>query len=126
MEEPERIGLTKETNLKLDELLEELNPSKGKEGTKLIKFDIYRLAVALGVKHREKPPLINGNTDRSFRVTELDQDKALYFAVQASGLNGSDESVYGYIERLAEEGIKQFFRLYSDNMGRLPLEKILI
>ena len=49
MDEPSRIGLTKEANILLEEMLKAIDPGK-----KLIKFDLYRLAVALGIKKRDQ------------------------------------------------------------------------
>ena len=56
MYEPKRIGLTAATSAQLDELLEHLNSEQGGEGTKLVGFDLYRLAVALGLNKAEPPP----------------------------------------------------------------------
>ena len=65
MEEPKRIGLTKEANGYLEEMLESLNSDNSAQT--LIKFDLYRLAVALGVKRGEKPTMINGTTDNALK-----------------------------------------------------------
>lgn len=125
MEEPNRIGLTKETNAFIEELLEELNPSSGEEGIRLIKFDLIRLAVALGVKNNKEANFDLGKTDNAFRSTELDPDKALYYAVQASNISEGDEPIYKCIERLANVGIREMYELYRENMGKLPINKLL-
>lgn len=123
MNDPERIGLTKETNQYLDEILETLNGEV--EGSNLIKFDLYRLAVALGVKKGITPAPISGNTDSAFRVRELDPNKSLYYAVQAANLCALDESVYRIVERLGEHGIRQFYKEYKNSLGRLRWDRIL-
>ena len=121
--DPERIGLTKETNQYLDEILETLNSEV--EGQNLIKFDLYRLAVALGVKKGKNPEPISGITDSAFRVRELDPNKSLYFAVQAANLGAPNESTYRVVERLGEHGIRQFYMEYKSHLDRLPWDKIL-
>ena len=120
---PERIGLTKETNQYLDEMLKTLNSEV--EGEHLIKFDLYRLAVALGVKNGKNPEPITGNTDSTFRVHELDPKKSLYFSVQAANLGASDESIYRIVEQLGEQGIRQFYKEYKSHLDKLPWDKIL-
>ena len=122
MTEPSRIGLTPKADSQLDELLEELNPQSGEEGVKLIKFDIYRLAVALGVSRTDLPASLNDKSTSSLRVNELDPDGVLSLAVESSGLIGSDESVYEFIERLAERGISELYEKYQQT-GQLPLEE---
>ena len=122
MTEPSRIGLTPKADSQLDELLEELNPQSGEEGVKLIKFDIYRLAVSLGVSRDDLPSPLNDKSTSSLRVNELDPDGVLSLAVESSGLIGSDESVYEFIERLAERGISELYEKYQQT-GQLPLEE---
>lgn len=125
MDEPQRIGLTKEANAFLDEMLETINLETEGASEKLIKKDLYRLAVAIGVKNKKSPPIINENTDSFLRVEELDRDKSLYIAVEAAGINDGAESIYRCIERLAEQGIRLFYKSYQENMERLPWDKIL-
>lgn len=122
MTEPSRIGLTPKSDTQLDELLEELNPQPGEEGVKLIKFDIYRLAVALGVSRADLPGPLDDKSTSSLRVNELDPDGVLRLAVESSGLIGADESVYEFIERLAERGISELYEKYQQT-GQLPLEE---
>ena len=126
MEEPQRIGLTKEANTYLDEMLDSLNSDMEGGGEKLIKFDLYRLAVAIGVKEGTKPIPLKEKTDNSFRVAELDPDKALFIAVEAANLRENGESVYHCMERLAEQGVRQFYDAYRSNVGRLPWNKLLV
>jgi len=125
MDEPQRIGLTREANAYLDEMLESINTDTEGTAEKLIKFDLYRLAVAIGVKRGEKPTPLNDNADSSFRTSELDPDKALFIAVQTSNLNNYGESIYTAVERLAEQGIRQFYAAFRANMGTLPWNQIL-
>ena len=120
-EEPNRIGLTGVTASQLDELIEHMNPEAGTEGIKLIKFDLYRLAVALGIKNSVNPPNLNDKSNTVFRVSELDPDKILFTVVETSELVALDNSIYSYIERLAEHGIKEFYQAYQLT-GELPLE----
>ena len=124
MAEPSRIGLTKEANGYLDEMLDFLKSQPG--GQELIKFDLYRLAVALGIKKGVSPEPLSGATDHAFRVAELDPDKALYYVVDAVNLKKSDEAIYHIIERLADQGIRQFYNSYKENMGNLPWDKLLV
>lgn len=123
MDEPGRIGLTAETAAQLDELLADLNPQEGKEGIKLIKFDLYRLAVALGIKKGQKPPFLTEKSNTSFRVSELDDGGILYAAVECAGIVDSGMPIYEYIERLAEQGIREFYDV-NLKTGQLPFEKI--
>jgi hypothetical protein len=123
MEEPQRIGLTKEANDYLDEILDSLNSEVEEKG--LIKFDLYRLAVALGVKNGNKPSPLSSNTDNAFRVSELDIDKALFFAVEAANLQDNEEPIYRVVERLAEQGIRDFYKAYKSHSERMPWDKIL-
>jgi hypothetical protein len=123
MNEPGRIGLTVEAAAQLDDLLADLNPQEGEEGIKLIKFDLYRLAVALGIKKGLRPPVLGDKSNTSFRVSELDDGGVLYAAVECAGLVDAGMPIYEYIERLAEQGIREF---YDENLktGQLPFEKI--
>jgi len=122
MEEPSRIGLTATAGAQLDELLEELNPDQGTEGIKLIKFDLYRLTVALGLNKTEPPALLLEKSAASLRVSELDPDGVLYLAVEYSELLPKGGSIYEFVERLAESGIREFYRTYQQT-GQLPLDQ---
>tara|TARA_B100000446_G_C10552524_1_gene341218 strand:+ start:4763 stop:5143 length:381 start_codon:yes stop_codon:yes gene_type:complete len=122
MDEPSRIGLTATTGAQLDELLEDLNPEPGTEGVKLIKFDLYRLAIALGLKSSEPPPLLSEKSTSSLRVAELDPDGVLFLAAESSGLLPGGSSVYEFIERLAEAGIADFYRAFQKT-GQLPIDQ---
>jgi hypothetical protein len=122
MNEPNRIGLTATTGAQLDELLEELNPDEGAEGVKLIKFDLYRLAVALGLKKNDPPPQLREKSMPSFRVSELDPDGVLYLAVEHSELITEGDAIYEFVERLAESGISDFYQAYQQS-GQLPLDQ---
>ena len=124
MQEPQRIGLTTQANAYLDEMLESLKSEAGGQG--LIKFDLIRLAVALGIKNSITPKPLSENTDSAYRVAELDPDKALYFAVVAANLPTSGETIYHIVERLGEQGIRHFYDAYRKNMGRLPWDKLLV
>ncbi len=125
MEEPQRIGLTKEVNTYLDEMLDSLNSEIEGGVEKLIKFDLYRLAVAVGVKRGEKLDSLKEITDSSFRVSELDPDKALFIAVEAANIPEIEEPVYRAVERVADHVLRQFYEAYRANMGRLPWDTIL-
>jgi hypothetical protein len=122
MNEPSRIGLTPSTDGQLDELLADLNPDPGMEGVKLIKFDLYRLAVSIGLKKEEVPPLLVEKSTSSLRISELDPDGVLCLAAESSGLLPADTSVYEFIERLAEHGIAEMCSAYQQT-GQLPLEQ---
>lgn len=123
MAEPPRIGLTKQANAYLDEMLDSLNSEAS--GQTLIKFDLYRLAVALGVKKGITPEPLSEKTDNAFRVGELDPDKALFFAVDASNLQKPGEAIYHMVERFGEQGIRDFYDAYDKNMDKLPWDKLL-
>jgi hypothetical protein len=122
MDEPSRIGLTATTGAQLDELLEDLNPETGIEGIKLIKFDLYRLAVALGLKNSEPPAPLADKSVTNLRVVELDPNGVLATAVENSALVPEGVLIYEFIERLAERGIKAFYQAYQQT-GQLPLEE---
>jgi hypothetical protein len=121
MSEPNRIGLTPLTARQLDELLIELNPSEDtkNESFKLIKFDIYRLAVSLGIKEKITPKLLEDKSNAVFRVSELDPDKTLFTVVECLGICPKEVPIYGYIEQLAEQGIKEFYQQFQLR-GELP------
>lgn len=121
MNEPNRIGLTPLTAQQLDELLMELNPSEDakNESYKLIKFDIYRLAVALGIKENKLPKSLEDKSNSVFRVSELDPDKTLFTVVECLGMHSKEVSIYSYIEQLAEQGIKEFYQQFQST-GELP------
>lgn len=121
MDEPSRIGLTTTTGAKLDELLEDLNPDQGVDGVRLIKFDLYRLAVALGVKKEAIPLPLNDKSIPNLRVVELDPDGVLYTSVENSGLVPDGVPIYEFIERLAEQGVQEFYQVYQKT-GQLPLD----
>ena len=121
MTEPNRIGLTPLTAQQLDELLAELNPNEASknETSKLIKFDIYRLAVALGIKEMRKPKPLEDKSNSVFRVSELDPDRILYTVIECLGVCSEDMPIYSYIEQLAEIGIKEFHKQFQLR-GELP------
>jgi len=127
MGEPNRIGLTPLAAQQLDELLVELNPGIDSkiETVRLIKFDIYRLAVALGIKENKKPPTLNDNSNSVFRVSELDPDKVLFTVVECLGSCPAEVAIYSYIEQLAEQGIKEFYDNFQQR-GELPLTEYLL
>jgi len=122
MDEPSRIGLTAATGAQLEDLLEELNPSQGAEGVKLIKFDLYRLAVALGLNKNDPPPQLMEKSTSSLRVAELDPDGVLYLTAEHSELLPTGSSIYEFVERLAEAGIQEFYSSYQTT-GQLPLDR---
>ena len=123
-DEPKRIGLTEKTDRQLEELLDHLNDQARSEQV-LIKFDIYRLAVALGIKKGESPKPISGNTDKAFRVTELDPDKALFYAVKESKLCPSQQSIYHAVECLADHGIQLIYNHYLQNTENFFWEELI-
>ncbi len=127
MDEPNRIGLTPLAAHQLDELLLELNPAQdsNKETFKLIKFDIYRLAVALGVKENKTATSLNDKSNSAFRVNELDPDKALFTVVKCLDVCPTGTSIYSHIEKLAEQGIKEFYEHFQKH-GELPLAEYLL
>ena len=122
MAEPTRIGLTATTGAQLDELLEDLDAEVSAEGVKLIKFDLYRLAVALGLKSASPPPPLPESSTSSLRVSELDPDGVLFLAAESSELLPPDSSVYEFIERLAEAGVADRHRAFQ-RTGELPLDQ---
>jgi hypothetical protein len=127
MNEPNRIGLTPLAAQQLDELLVELNPDQDskKETVKLIKFDLYRLAVALGIKENKTPPALNDKSNAVFRVNELDPDKTLFTVVECLDSYPKEVAIYSYIEQLAEQGIKEFYQHFQQR-GELPLTDYLL
>ncbi len=127
MNEPNRVGLTPLAAQQLDELLVELNPGpeSKNETIKLIKFDIYRLAVALGIKENKTPPALNDKSNSVFRVSELDPDKTLFAVIECLDVCPNDMPIYSYIERLAEQGIQEFYYHFQQR-GELPLNEYLL
>ncbi|MFT5759389.1 MAG: hypothetical protein ACI9LM_004151 [Alteromonadaceae bacterium] len=127
MNEPNRIGLTPIVAKQLDDLLSELNPNidSKNESVKLIKFDIYRLAVALSIKGKINPLVLSDKSNAVFRVNELDPDKTLFTVIECLGVCPNEISVYSYIEQLAEHGIKEFYEQYQSR-GELPLAEYFL
>lgn len=123
--EPKRIGLTEITIEKIDELLDELNPQAGEEGDKLVRYDLYRLAVALGIKNETVPAKLTSSVNSFLRVADLDPDKVLYSVVENSGLNSDSTAIYSFIESLAEHGIKEMYNAY-DQTGEIPFEEYFL
>jgi hypothetical protein len=119
--DPNRIGLTASTMAQLDEILEELNPKESEDGTRLIKFDIYRLVVSLGIKNRVHAPELADKSQHSFRVSEFDDEGIFYSALENNDLVPDGIPIYEYIERLAEVGIKQLYQTYRTT-GQMPFE----
>lgn len=122
MEEPSRIGLTATAGAMLEELLEHLNPQQGEEGTRLIKFDLYRLAVALGIKNEVLPPQLEDKSINSLRVNELDEEGVLHAALENSGIVPQGVPIYSFMELLAEYGVRGFYSSYQQT-GELPWEQ---
>ena len=91
----------------------------------MIKFDIYRLAVALGIKENKKPPILNDKSNTVFRVSELDPDKTLFTVIEGLGVCPDNIPIYSYIEQLAEQGIKEFYEQFQLR-GELPLTEYLL
>ena len=123
--EPNRIGLTEVTVGKIDELLDELNPLAGEEGDKLVRYDLYRLVVALGIKNETVPAKLTSSVNSFLRVSDLDPDKVLYSVVENSGLNSDSTAIYSFIECLAEHGIKEMYNTY-DQTGEIPFEEYFL
>ena len=84
-----------------------------------IKFDIYRLAVALGIKENKTPKPLEDKSNSVFRVSELDPDKTLFTVVECLGACSEELPIYSYIEQLAEQGIKEFYQQFQST-GELP------
>lgn len=122
MEEPNRIGLTATTMAQLEELLEELNPMDGEEGTKLIKFDLYRLVVSLGIKNQVVASPLSEKSQNSLRVSEFDDEGVFYSALENSELVPEGIAIYEYIERLAEQGVKELYNTFRTT-GQIPFEE---
>jgi hypothetical protein len=108
-------------------LLVELNPGpeSKKETFKLIKFDIYRLAVALGIKENKTPSVLNDKSNTVFRISELDPDGTLFTVVECLEACPNGTPIYAYIEQLAEQGIKEFYEQFQQR-GELPLNEYLL
>jgi hypothetical protein len=120
MDEPNRIGLSAVTTSQLEELLDDLNSEES--GVKLLKRDLYRLAVALSVKNCILPPRLEDRKGFMDRVSEFDPDGILYTAVKSTGLVTNGLTIYEFTERLAERGIKEFYQSYIQT-GQLPIEE---
>ena len=97
MDEPNRIGLSAKVNAQLEDLLKDLNSQEG--GVELIKRDLYRLAVALGIKNAIDPSPLDDKNGWKDRVSEFDPDRSLYTAAENSGLATAGASIYEFIER---------------------------
>ena len=122
--EPERIGLTEKTNRQLEEILDFLN-SRAPNEQALIKFDIYRLAVALGIKKGEKSKPTLEKADKAFRVIELDREKALFYAVRELNLHLPEQAIYHAVECLADDGIQLIYDHYIQNMENIIWDQLI-
>jgi hypothetical protein len=120
MDEPNRVALSAVATSQLEDLLNDLNSEES--GVKLLKRDLYRLAVVLSMKDCILPPPLEDKKGFRDRVSEFDPDGILYAAVESTGLVIDDLTVYDIIERLAERGIKEFYRSYRQT-GQLPIEE---
>jgi hypothetical protein len=123
MDEPTRIGLTREANDFLDEILEDLNSQTDEKD--LLKRDLYRLAVALGVKQGNIAKPLLDHSDNSFRASDIDPDRAFYYAVESKDLDKKEVPIYKIVERLADQGVRNFYEVYKSNMGRIPWDELL-
>lgn len=122
MEEPSRIGLTNQNDNYLDEMLDSLQSEDSK--TRLIKFDLIRLAVAWAIKNEITPEPPQSKTDSSYRVAELDPDKELYSAVESTKESSSSVPNYSIIEYLGNQGIAHFYSVYRKHKI-IPWDKLL-
>ncbi len=119
MQEPDRIGLSAEAVGYLKEMIESL-------GGELNYRDLYRLAVALELKNGANDVVTNYNSDGwKDRITELDPDKSLFFAVESFGLRTDEQPIYKCVEALGENGIRKLYDAYHNNMGVVPWDKLL-
>lgn len=119
MQEPDRIGLTAEAVGYLKEIIES-------QGGDLNYRDLYRLAVALELKTCTNNVHASINSDGwKDRISELDPDKSLYFAVESFGICREEQSIYKCVETLGESGIRNLYESYKNNMGVVPWDKLL-
>jgi hypothetical protein len=121
MEEPNRIGLTQQTNGYLEELLENLNLFDGEDSGKLYKLDLYRLALSIGLKKGRIPDPLDETSVGRLRVIELDPNGVIKAAVENSMNIPDGVPTYNFLERLAEKEISDMYD-YDQKYGELPLE----
>ena len=121
MEEPNRIGLTPQTNIYLEELLENLNLFDGEDTGKLYKLDLYRLALSIGLKNGQLPEPLEETSVGRLRVIELDPNGVIKAAVENFMNIPDGVPTYSFLERLAEKEISDMYDYYQ-NYGELPFE----
>jgi len=110
--EPTTIGLSDSAHRKLQRLKED-----GYFGEML---DAYRFAVAVALSHGVIAE--RGKRKTIFNIGTLDPDKAIYHAVSAL-IKEENEPVYRTVERLAEWGVIELYRLAEE--GKLEFSKLL-
>ena len=121
MEEPNRIGLTSEVNNKLEELLEHINGDNNEETGTLYKKDLYRLALAIGIKKGKNPEPLSQTSVGRLRVVEIDPDGVIKAAAKTSMDIPKDLPVYNFLECLAEMQISEMCAHYQ-MYGELSIE----
>lgn len=113
-DEPKTIGLTPKNKEYLSEFI-------------ILEYfaeqtDAYKFAVAYALKNKIDPPKTISNTT-TFAVGSLDSNRELYNLV-ISLKPDLDQSIYKYIQDLANWGIEKLYSIYKDN-HKLDLLKLI-
>lgn len=114
--EPTTIGLSDEAHAMLKRLTEDKQ-----NGTFAEMTDAYRFGIALAVAHGVIPEDVS-SPRTIFNVGTLDPDKQIYTTIK-SLMNTGDTSIYQWVERLAEWGIREMSSMAD--RGDLDIGSIL-
>ena len=76
----------------------------------MFKLDLYRLAIAISIKRGVTAPPLTETSNSSYRITDVDENAVFFTVLNNSELVPEGVSVYEYMERLAEHGVKEFYK----------------
>lgn len=111
-----RIGFTDEADALVEELLYSINESEdSSENTRLIKKDIYRLAVCAALQDFSSIKDEKLQTSKNYRLNEIDSDGSILTALELI-IDGYDRSnINNDFERLANHGVTLLSEIFEKN-----------
>jgi len=110
-----RIGLTEAGDEIITSLLEVINDTQDIDSIRVIKKDLYRLAVCVALKDIAEIPRVKLDTNKNFRLNEIDSDGTIQASIEAVQ-NGDDKSdIASKFEVLANHGLSILQSLYEES-----------
>jgi len=111
-----RIGFTDKADELVEELLYSINESEdSSENTRLIKKDIYRLAVCAALQDFTSIKEEKLQTSKNYRLNEIDSDGSILTALELI-IDGYDRSnINNDFERLANHGVTLLSEIFEKN-----------